>query len=412
MEEWSWRQYDSAHGGEHAETNSEESEQSRYAPIQARLAQEEQQREVNEDTILWHNESLAGWQTRGKGYAICPYISRLRHLAKVAEDVKTSRRARLAAERLHTSAQESCAEMYPRLCHKTKVRIGCYGDPEAVEATVFMSLYSASYYGGHQGGDYIFRHLPDEPEDDTEPTSLSLSEELESVRFTLNVNDEEAGLKRSFVYCGQVPRPPREYLERLKVVSRDIMQLLSGIFSEFPDVTSAQMEIFQPGRRVSGPVFGKLCSAYRSVIQTADRKAVERVRGKLRDCPRVLEFAHLLHKLSAAEMPQVTYYMWPLIKALEEATGWTFFEMIDAADLEAARKATRLLLHEKRLERILLFQTREDENTSVSLLFFLSARWRWGEIEWRYERGAGSMRVLVGTGFIRIPTSGQLNHSR
>lgn len=412
MEEWSWRQYDSAHGGEHAETNSDESEQSRYAPIQARLAQEEQQREVNEDTILWHNESLAGWQTRGKGYAICPYISRLRHLAKVAEDVKTSRRARLAAERLHTSAHESCADMYPRLCHKTKVRIGCYGDPEAVEATVFMSLYSASYYGGHQGGDYIFRHLPDEPEDDTEPTSLSLSEELESVRFTLNVNDEEAGLKRSFVYCGQVPRPPREYLERLKVVSRDIMQLLSGIFSEFPDVTSAQMEIFQPGRRVSGPVFGKLCSAYRSVIQTADRKAVARVRGKLRDCPRVLEFAHLLHKLSAAEIPQVTYYMRPLIKALEEATGWTFFEMIDAADLEAARKATRLLLHEKRLEHIFLFQTREDENTSVSLLFFLSARWRWGEIEWRYERGAGSMRVLVGTGFIRIPTSSQLNRSR
>ena len=232
------------------------------------------------------------------------------------------------------------------------------------------------------------------------------------MRFTLNVNDEEAGLKRSFVYCGQVPRPPREYLERLKVVSRDIMQLLSGIFSEFPDVTSAQMEIFQPGRRVSGPVFGKLCSAYRSVIQTADRKAVARVRGKLRDCPRVLEFAHLLHKLSAAEIPQVTYYMRPLIKALEEATGWTFFEMIDAADLEAARKATRLLLHEKRLEHIFLFQTREDENTSVSLLFFLSARWRWGEIEWRYERGAGSMRVLVGTGFIRIPTSSQLNRSR
>ncbi|KAJ6445455.1 hypothetical protein O9K51_00216 [Purpureocillium lavendulum] len=406
--ETTWRRYISAHGLE-PPTFEDESEEARYASIRVELAELERERKEDEDAILRRNMVLSRWQSGGKGTDLGLYRGRLRYIADEAARIQQSREGRQAANHRHMRAQSKSECSFPRLYGKTKVRFGDVGAPDAVEAEVATSLYRAWYYHGHEGGDYIFRHTGSSEQDCSPPTSSS--EKTEEPRFEFPSSDDAVEFRDSFVYCGQVPRPLREYTQRMEVVFPALIRTLGSIFAVFPgaggsDDASVKEERLL-GQSISAQALHDLCECWGDILQNADKAPLEWARAKVRSSERALEFVHLLPKMRAVGLPEALKPMLPVIRVLERVTGWAYLRLVDEADLYTARRATHLLFEERKLDNILIFQTRKDENTAVSIsplaIDVMIDRRFWGQLQ---RRG----RVLVGWLLIRDPASAQLDH--
>ena len=107
-----------------------------------------------------------------------------------------------------------------------------FQDTSCRTINVATNLWFERYYCGHAGGDFIFRRLRERPSpladldadafgargDPIWPPQLSFEDLVHN----------ECSIDR-LEYCGQVPRPPREYARRFAVVCRRVIKVVTCI---------------------------------------------------------------------------------------------------------------------------------------------------------------------------------------
>lgn len=245
------------------------------------------------------------------------------------------------------------------------------GEPRTV--CVKIGLQNTRYYWGHKGGDYIFRY--------TTPPIASVG---------IPVAPAETGIRggkhpvhhhlghilpteelQNLRYWGQVPRPAKEYLARLKLVIPSVLRVVVNTLGVVTRGSTSSplpglLALTQPDHRLSYGDLARLAHAWFSVSPGhAGHRGIllRRMRGN----SRISELAHLIWMLQADIGQPGSIWLRelePLIHILEDGTGWSFSKMAEQHDVATGRLAMSQLLRSKDVRHILVF---EDEYIKVCL---------------------------------------------
>ncbi|POR33673.1 Uncharacterized protein TPAR_06130 [Tolypocladium paradoxum] len=364
----SWNRYIALHGFQSVWEGRDQTEQDKYGDIVARLEEEEKGRKAAEVRLVREKK---WWSERRRLVDLDQHEAELGVIFAAADEVQLAWAGRTNADSLNALHEELWAQARPQqLYSKVRVWVGDHADVNSKEVTVATTLSVPRYYLGHQGGDFVFRYHQEDngngledlgPDDESAKTTYSM---WEKSRWRSDWRWGPVDLPGQFQYCGQVPRHLKEYTARLEVVLPAVVLVVVSLIGFVPDQDNLSLpEELEQLRRLdvlhsSRGSFAELRRQWEQRFPTVP----DEVRNKVRRSAMVLEFAHLLAKMTAAGARALPENLASVVHTLERATGWTFFEMVDRADEYTARRAVHDLLHAKEFEHMFIFQDAEIEH--------------------------------------------------
>lgn len=362
---------------QHLWTTDEDGEHEKYEKIRARLTADDKIREQREKEII---QQCAHWADRLRSQAT--RLTGERDDLKLLFDTITKVQFNWASNMQADSGQAAYLSNldyhrdHGQLFRLKRVVIPGCDNTTAKELAVTTTLSHSRYYLGHQGGDYIFRYRDrhdaglDDPLNmrsmlENEPTWPSDIWNNPHWLSQFLTDDSELEMMNRFTYCGQVPRPQKEYMARLETLYPDVIAIASSIIHFLAETQGkCPCSLYQ---RLPPADLGRLAIAFLQRLWVYcmhdDRdRMVLHVQSKAKNNPKILEFAFVVARVAAVHR-RILIEMGPLLTVLEAATGLTLFEMINQYDLRAAEIAHQELFRTGDFTHFMVF---EDDSIDVS----------------------------------------------
>ncbi|KAM4067051.1 hypothetical protein HRG_001056 [Hirsutella rhossiliensis] len=380
--EESWKQYITQHGFEDAwDDSNHRTEQDRYGPILARLAASHESRMAAQEEIVREKERWSLLMRRSAD-RLEPHTAKVQEIMDLADAVQLEWAEKKALDDRHARRE---AEWWPRVFSPKRVRIGDWADEDTKEMAVSSTLFDPRYYLGHQGGDYIFQYRDEDDTNDLEatvPTDKGPEMAWEPWRHPgwhsiLAYGPED--LPKRLTYCGQVPRPVKEYTARLQVLVPAIAKMIVSLVG-FHRAGGNDEPLGQQLRELaaldstsSRADLGRLLELWTNEFAEKDGRAPDEMRERLRRSAKVSEFVHVLGKVAAIGAETLLHEWMAVVLVLEKSTGWRLCEMLEIEYIRIARRAFHELLHKKDFEHLLVLEV---PGTEYIHEFYLAPRFR------------------------------------
>lgn len=366
-DERSWNQYIALHGFQDVWDDSQHrAEQDRYGRIVAHLEACEEQKKATQRETVREREYWAIKMRRGP-HCLGALEGEVQEIIKAADAVQLEWAHERTLQDHHEREVNRRRNSQGGPWSQKKVRIGEWGDEDAKEVTVATNLSeNPKYYLGHAGGDYIFRYREEEVADPFETSSeqeiLDIRwEELSSGCGSSILGSDPGDQPWRFTYCGQVPRPFKEYMARLQVVIPAWVNMMVSLVGFHRGGGTA--EPLDPRlRAMAGLDMASSREELYALVELwinefADRAGAppETIRNRLRRSAKPTELAYLL-RMASLSCFDALEKMAPIIELLQISTGWSLFHMVDMEDVRTSRRALHELLHERKFEHVLVIE--------------------------------------------------------
>ncbi|KAI9158897.1 hypothetical protein HJFPF1_06899 [Paramyrothecium foliicola] len=337
-----WMQYMQLTGFASAWKFQGETEEQRYGPIVAELAQEEaacreELRSQKADIVM--RRRLLSDKRKRRQQGIFDTIDQAAQAAELFLAQRQSAKYRRSAgeKPLHSAGgvQSGSNSRWKTVTVPNAQGVGSSG------VGVKVGLQGTRYYLGHAGGDYVFRHVGPEWS----------SEAYRTVSYAPSASS--VGVK--FVYVGQVPRSTTECLRRLQVVMPQVIKAIIsviGFVNRASPLPASLVRLFE-----ATPVISHMDLVYLSMAWDAAWGSVTDwsdwalMRHMMQRNVFILEYAHLVGTLGFLRQQ-----FEPLEHILIIATECNLTGLIHRDNCRAAEMACVQLYSGRNLHEILIFE--------------------------------------------------------
>ncbi|KAF7539369.1 hypothetical protein G7Z17_g12426 [Cylindrodendrum hubeiense] len=302
----SWDDYITQHGFSDVWQMELASEKDMYGPMTARKmakdqADHEAEAEIVEQRAFWiHNAR------RNSGRI----SERLRDGMKIINDaalkVEESWAIKSCKELKHEAftiddKSGQCHYLYKQVWHQD-----CK-DQKIMGILVTRSLQSTRYYLGHHDGEFIFRYCPS----------------LQSDQDVFMGSNASVG-RGGFQFCGQVPRPQADYLERFHTVTPKVLRAFASIIGfqakDHTSVPCSLRKICKAGAKVRYANLVYLGKSWNCTFPAGTVIPVD-IQTRMLLNPIIGEFAYLIELLvHRGVAPGIKTHLGPLIRIAEAGT--------------------------------------------------------------------------------------------
>lgn len=368
-----WVKFLKDHGLEDIWDTTEVSEQEKYAEmveIQERAHQEHQMKE--EQLIISKKKWL---KMQDKGFKPpSPQRRMIAHVVKAGESLDRKRKAQEPAD--EPAPKRLRVSKYAEVQKQNRLQVVDLRDADYTHGVfrvhVLHYLRGTRYYFGHAGGNYIFRYKESKydvvgiPKKEPDTWDFSSDQWFHS-DFDIPVPEDA---HECLSYAGQVPRPLKQYLWRMRRILPNVMRMLLTVVA----FDSGH------GRRQFGKVYGTLyekagdsaekvlkhlCKKWEKRYPTKD-SVPDFLAKEFASHPTILEYILLFSKCySVSQNNQMLEAQRRLVHLMERAAKKTFWELTEAATIHEEFRARAVMVFNSDSPHVLVY---EDEFEDVSSL--------------------------------------------
>lgn len=385
-----WAKFLKDHGLEEIWDTTEVSEQQKYDEMVESQEQTYQEHRVKEDQLIISKNAWRAMQEKG----FKPRSAHRRmiaHVVKAGESVerkqKTQKLANRRASRKLSASRYDDAQKQNRL-ETIDLRDADYTHG-VFRVRVLRYLAGTRYYFGHAGGNYIFRYneskydITDIPKKEPDRSQFSSDQWFHS-DFDMPVPEDA---HECLAYVGQVPRPLKQYVWRMRHICPDVMRMLLTVVAFDSDYERRQF------RAVYGALYEKPLDLTTEAVAQLHKKWQERYPTKesvpdflateFASHPTILEYIQLFSKCySVSQSNDMLEKQIGIVHLVEHAAKKTFWELTQAAAIHEEFRARAVMVCNSKSPHVLVY---EDEFENVRYV----------------DRPLASGRLVVGIIFIR-----------